>query len=1114
MRSNRQELARAGSRLGIVTAISLLTVAAAVVLAIVPAPALSKAGRSANGSQTASDGPKFQKVVSAYGRLPLIFEANQGQTDSQVKFLARGAGYSLFLTGDEAVLALARAGSVRRSVVRMTVDGARHEAEVEGADELPGKSNYFIGNDSAGWHRDVAQFARVGYRQVYPGIDLTYYGNQGSVEYDFAVSPGADAQQVGLRFEGAKTLAINADGNLDLGLADGTLQLKAPRIYQRYGDEQRAVAGRFKLRAQNTVGFEVGDYDHRRTLIIDPVLTYSTYLGGSGEESCSAILNQTIPTYPGTPGCPAIFVTPGGNAYVAGSTTSPDFPGITANSYQQTLASGATANIFIAEFQPGGGSLVFATYLGGDVLDYTSGIGVDGAGNVLVGGTTSSTNFPTTSTAFQTTPLSSGKNHVFVSKLDPTGHSLLYSTYLSGDGVDLASGLAVDPAGKAYVTGTTQSNETTTGFPSTVGAFQTAPATGSTIQFFMTKVDPGLSGKASVVYSTYFGGGNSVRSSGPAAVGGGIAVDVNSNVYISGGTSFLHLGQANDFPLLNAYQGCLDSPPGTTTCPANVSAYDVFAAKFDLAQPVGAQLQYSTYLGGSGDDIAYGVAVDPGVSGSNTISAYLTGSTTSNDWTVPAGITPFQGCLDDPANQPPNCTPGTNPDAFVAKLGVPCVGSNCTTSAVPFSYFSYLGGSGTDIGLGIAIDLLQGARLTGWTDSTDFPVVHNPVQSTFGGGASDAFVARIDTTATTNDSLGHSSSYLGGGGTDAGTGAAVDYQGAVYVAGETSSSPFPTKNPYQANLNGSSDAFVTKLGPVLSMSLTATGNPSPVGVGNQVSFVYTITNNGDFTNGVAFTDFLPSSGATFVSATANPGTCGTPSGGTVLCNIGSLNAGATTATVTVIVVPTVPAIPGTVTMLSNQGSVSVFGATLANAGATVTVNDFTVSIAPATDTVPAGVPATYTATITPTGVIPSSISIACGAGLPTGATCLPGNNNPIPSLLNGAQSAQLIINTTARVTTTTRLWNLGKPFYAAWLPLSGLAFLGMGIGPKTSRRRRILMGLLLAAFLASALFQVGCSGKSSTTTTTGTPAGNYTVTVNATSGTNAVRTTTVTLVVQ
>ena len=1032
-----------------------------------------------------------QQVLATYSHLPLIFEANHGQTDATVRFLARGSGYGLYLTTQDAVLAFQHSSAdskyPTRSVISMKLVGAAAAVEPEGDLQLPGESNYFIGNDPAQWHRDIPQFARVRYRNVYPGVDLVYYGNQGRLEYDFEVAPGSDPAQVALEFKGSRNPRIDATGDLVVPVGGSQVRLQAPRVYQKFGAEERTVAGRFELRGQNEIGFHLGAYDRNRTLIIDPTLTYSTYLGGSGNEACSVIAPIIIVGISApTPGCPAIAVDAASNAYVAGSTTSTDFPE-TAGEYQPALAAGATANAFIAKFSPAG-SLLFSTYLGGSGTDYTAGIAVDAGFDVIVAGTTSSANFPTkgSNTAFQATPLSGGK-HVFLSKLDPSGKTLLYSTYLSGLGVDLASGLALDPGGNAYVTGTTTSQEVETGFPSTIGSYQTSPAAGSAIQFFMSKINPNVSGSSSVPYSTYFGGASPSGAAG-VAVGGGIAVDSTSNVYITGGTNF------TDLPLLNAYQAI------------NEGGLDAFAAKFNPAGVTGTQLLYSTYLGGSGDDVGYAMAVD------SSDDAYVAGSTSSTDFNVTGTVST--------ALQSNN---GGGTDAFIAKLGIPCSGSTCTTSTVPLTYFTYLGGSGTDVATAITVDNNSGARITGWTNSTNFPIVGSPIQSTFGGGETDAFFASVNTAATCSPIVTptcvatSTTTYFGGTGADFGTGVALDPQGASYLSGETASSTgFPLLNANQGTLNGPNDAFVSKLSPVLNLTmLPPTPTPLVVGMGSQVSFAYTITNSGEFTNGVTFTDFLPPSGETFVSATASPGTCGAPTNNTVLCNIGTLNAAAT-ATVTVIVTPVVPTLPGSTISLGNSGQAFVGQTMKASSSASVTVNDFSIKVAPATATVPAGVPAIFTATITPsaTSGFPDSVSISCGSGLPTGATCVPGNNNPIPNLDTGAQSSQFVINTTARITTTTDLRNgngPGVPLYATLLPVSGLALLGVGLGGK--RQRRWLMGLLLAGFFALIVFLQGCSSAATVTTTTGTPAGTYAVTVNAVSG-NATRTTLVTLVVQ
>jgi hypothetical protein len=1049
------------------------------------------------------------------GQLPLGFEPNQGQTDPQVKFLARGAGYGVFLTADQAILTL-RSPAKSSAVVHMQLAGANPAATATGTSQLPGKSNYFIGNDSAKWHSGVSQFARVRYESVYPGVDLVYYGNQGQLEYDFEVAPGADPSQIGFRFHGQESANLNLDDSGDLILAAGgnKVRLKAPRIYQEFGTERRPVAGHFVLQQDGRVGFELAAYDRRRTLVIDPELTYSTYFGGSLAESCSAILGVVSPPS----GCPAIAIDPSSNIYIAGSTTSPDFPVVPPvatppSAFQPAIA--AAPDVFVTKLNATGSAVLFSTYLGGDNVDTTAGVAVDTAFDVVVAGTTASSNFPvSTSSAFQAAPTNTNR-HAFVSVLSSTGENLLYSTYLSGNGAESARGVALDPRNKIYVIGTTTSKDqpdATHSFPATLGAIQVASLGNS--QFFVSKIDPTLIGFPSLVYSTYFGGGNPIDG---LTLGGGIAVDANSNVYITGGTNFQHTGStATDFPILNAFQGCLDTPSTTTTTttncvtPASPIPTDAFVAKLNPAAAAGAQLLYSTYLGGTGNDAGFGIAVDSG------LSAYITGSTSSTDVTIPSGTTPLQRCLNNPTNPSP-CPAGvTASDAFVGKFGTPCTGSTCTTTAVPFTYFSYLGGSGDDVGLSIAVDTLQGARIAGWTSSTNFPTPNNNnVQPATGGGV-DAFASRIDTTASSTVALGHYGTYLGGAANDFGTGITVDAQGSSYIVGETASGNFPKANPIQANINGTSDAFVTKLGPALSLTVTEAVTPLTVGVGNNATFTYTITNNGDLTTGIIFTDVLPST-ATFVSANASPGqsNCPAPTNSIVTCTVGTLNGGAI-GTVTVVLAPTLPALPLQPGSVSDGGKVSIFGTSKVftpAAPAVAAVNNFGVGVSPTTATVAAGIPASFTVTVTPTGNIPNTVTLSA-SGAPTGGTTSFPNGTSFTNLSSGAQSRQLVVNTTARVTTPASLFPVSGPFYAAFLPVSGLALLGAGIGGgKKSRRRRALMAVLLGCFFALVMFQIACGSKSTTTTTTGTPAGTYNLTVTATSAA-ASRTQQIVLVVQ
>ena len=1039
-------------------------------------------------------------ATADFGQLPLRFEPNQGQTDSKVDFIARGAGYGLFLTPNQAVLSLR--SNQNSSAVHMELAGGNPAAAVAGADQLPGKSNYLIGNDPAKWHRDIPQFSRVRYQGVYPGVDLVYYGNQGQLEYDFEVAPGADPAQIALDFHGLEKTTLDASGNLILASNGGEIQLKAPRVYQQSGGEQQAVAAKFAVRQDGKIAFELGAYDRRRVLVIDPVLTYSTYFGGSGAEACPGNVRILVGAISSPPsGCPAIGIDASSNIYLAGSTTSTDFPltpqtGTTPPpaAFQGTIA--GTANVFVTKLNAAGSAILFSTYLGGDGTDSTVGVAADSAFNVVVAGNTTSTNFPTTSaSAFQTAP-TNANNHAFVSVLDPTGHSLVYSTYLSGSGEESARGLALDSRNKIYVIGATTSTnqpDATHSFPATLGAIQVSSL--GTSQFFVSKVDPALIGSTSLAYSTYFGGGNPLNG---VTLGGGIAVDANSKVYITGGTNFLHTGSsATDFPILNAYEGCLDSPPPltppTTTpnCSTSVTAPDAFVAKLDPSAAAGAQLLYSTYLGGTGNEVGYGVAVDTG------LSVYVTGSTSSTDFVLPSGTTAFQG------------TNKGGIDAFLGKFGTPCTGTSCTTTSVPLTYFSYLGGAGTDVALGISVDSLQGARLAGYTNSGDFPVPNNPIDGALRGPV-DGFASRIDTTASSSISLGHYGTYLGGSGSDFATSITSDTQGNSYIAGETGSADFPTASPIQGAIKGGSDAFVTKLGAILNLAVVETVSPNPIGVGNNVTFSYKITNNGDLTSGIIFTDVLPANGATFVSAASSPGQTSCPaSSGIVTCTVGTLNGGAV-ATVTVILTPTVNG------SLSDGGRVTVFGTpvvvTPAPPPAVATVNDFAISVSPAILTEPAGTPASFTVTVTPTGNIPNTVTLSASGAPSGGQTTFP-NGSSFTNLSSGAQSRQLVVNTTARVTTPASLFPANRPFYAAIFPISGLALLGAGIGGKKSRRRRVLMGMLLACFFTLVVFQMGCGSSSSTTTTTGTPAGTYNLTVTATSG-SATRTQQIVLVVQ
>jgi len=1068
---------------------------------------------------TVSSDHAISSVASlpSFRHVPMIFEQNQGQTDAQVRFMARGNGYGLFLTNDEAVLVLQPdakkdlAQSAKQSVVRMGLDGASQSRVVEGTEILAGKSNYLIGNDPSKWHRNVPQYGRVRYSQVYPGIDLIYYGTQGQLEYDFEVAPGADPKRIALSFDGSKRLKLEA-GDLLVQSADGALHLKAPHVYQKASAAERAVSGRFVLLAQNKVGFEIGNYDRSQPLIIDPVLSYSTYFGGSGSETA-----------------PTIAVDAGFNTYVTGSTTSSDFP-TAGTPFQSTLHAGATANVFVSKFDPTGAVLTWSTYLGGSGTDASVAIAVDAAGDTFVAGTTTSGDFPTSSSAFQTAPKVAG-THGFVSELDPVGQVLKYSTYLSGSLADTMSGMTLDNKGFVYVIGITKSTD----FPvaPSAGTLFGAMPSGASEAFFVSKVDPTTSGTNSLVFSSYFGGGN--PSNGIVA-GGGIAVDNNStgsNIYITGGTNFLHAGLPNDFPIANAIQftnpsggvlsggACLDSP-GSTTCPTTglpttggVVNMDAFIAKINPGTTTAAQLLYSTYVGGTGNDFANGIAVD------SSGNAYITGSTTSPTSTststlfppVSGGITAFQPCLNGPGVTPiASCTNAdtSHTDAFVAKINNPVTGTGSVN--LELVYWSYIGGTNNDVGNAITVDGVGGARVVGTTFSSDLQLA-NAFQTSL-KGLQDAIVARLDTVTSSTGFV----SYLGGTGAESATGIALDNNTNSYITGVTTSGDFPLVSgvtPFQGSLKGAQDAFVAKLGPSLKFGLSLNNPPSSVNAGNQVAFGYTIQNTGDTTAGVVFLDNLGSGSgsapATFVSASASGGTCPTTAtNGTVLCNLGIMNGGST-STVTVNLTPS-----GAGT-LSNSGTVQIVGSNFSEtiSSKTVTVNSFSVSALPVTPIVVAGQPASYQITLTPNKTYTANISLSCSSGLPGGtpAPACTFSTTPVTVAGTSPSTVTLTISTTARTTTTVDARPAIRQFYAVWLPLAGLAFAGFGVGKRIHGKGRIVGGLMFLALMTLLLLQPACGGSSSSTTTTGTPAGTYTVVITATSGTFS-QTTPISLTVQ
>ena len=818
----------------------------------------------ANVPQQAS--AESMRNISSYDPHPLSFEANRGQTDNRVKFLARGNGYTLFLTSDEAVFSLARIKSTEGSatpasaVLRTRFIGANVKPTITGASKLPGTSSYFIGSDSAKWRVGVPTYGRVRYTDLYPGIDLIYYGKDGQLEYDLVLAAGSDPHRIRLAIAGADRLNIGNDGDLAVSVGNNQVTMRKPFVYQEVNGVKHMVRADYVLLSKDEIGIQLGSYDSSKSLVIDPALVYSGYLGGTGSD---AGLYAAVDSK--------------GNLYVMGDTTSTDFP-ITSGVVQSIFA--GVQDVFVAKINSKGTALVWSTYLGGNDNDVGWSISVDKSANVYLAGETKSTNFPVTAGAFQT--VLKGTKDGFIAKLNSTGTTLIYSTYLGGSGKQSIPALALDSSGSAYVTGTTQSPD----FPVTAGAFQTkcTPCGLGGSNAFITKLDP--TGKT-LSYSTFLGG-----SAGD--VGTSIVVDSSNNAYLTGETV------DRDFPLLNPIQQTFAG--GGISCASGNGAGgfgpcgDAFVTKINAS---GSALVYSTYLGGSGEDGGFVITVD------STGAAYVAGGTDSTNFPTTAGAfqTAFGGGANGCANNGFSCG-----DAFVAKI----------SSAGALTFSTYLGGKNDDVVFhALKVDSSKNVHMAGNTNSSNFPVTANATQPTYGGGTSpcptnatcgDAFQAILNSSGS---SLLYST-YLGGSGDDAAAGIALDSSGYDYLVGVTTSSSFPIvgkpfQNTCKSCASGIPDAFVTKMGPSADLKLTNSA-PGSVKSGSTLTYTIVVDNLGpDAASSVTITDNTPV-GTTFNSVTITTGKCTSPapgSTGSVKCSLNNLAAGAS-VTETLVVNVTAP----------------------------------------------------------------------------------------------------------------------------------------------------------------------------------------------------------------
>jgi hypothetical protein len=810
------------------------------VAGLMAATSFQAASAGAASSSQKNQSAYKNQLAESYGKLPLSFEANAGQAERSAKFISRGSGYGLYLTGNMAVLRLssgagphATAGSNDLRMRLAGVSGGR--AEPRGEERLPGTANYFIGSDPAGWHTNIPTYAKVRYAGIYPGIDLVYYGYQRQLEYDFAVAPGANSSMIRLELSGAKRMHVAPNGDLVFTLGNGTLAFEKPLVYQLVGGHRQTVAGEFALLGKQAAGFKLGSYDRSKTLVIDPVLEYSTYLGGSGGDQANAVAIDAA-----------------GNAYVAGSTASTDFP-VTTGAFQSTNKD-ANGTAFVTKLNPTGTALVYSTYIGGSGQsgnggDVANGIAIDSSGNLYVTGSTYSADFPVTQGAFQTTNKEAAANGNtngfdstgFVTKLNPNGTALVYSTYLGGSGGTLGSllwgergdGLAVDSSGDAYVTGITYSAD----FPVTQGAFQ---RTNPGQSVFVSKLN---AGGTALVYSTFLGSIGVGQGLGGSTA---LAVDGSGDAYVTGGTA------ATNFPVTpGAFQTTNHNVPdnGFTQTNAFVSELN----------PAGTALIYSTYLGGSNADAGDAIAVD------SAGNAYIGGAASSTDFPVTQGAfqTKNRYGFNDGG---PSSTIG--PNAFITKM-------NPTGTALIYS--TYVGGSGGVVNLsptlfmaggdqvkGIAIDSAGDVYVAGSTASPNFPVTPGAYQTTNNDqtagsiGGYNAFVTEVNPTGT---ALVYST-YLGGnginqgsftgptvfGGGDYANALALDSSGSVYVAGSASSADFPvTGGAFQTVISGGEDAFITKMNPGAASTTTTptvTVAPAPTTITSAKPLTVTITVSG------------------------------------------------------------------------------------------------------------------------------------------------------------------------------------------------------------------------------------------------------------------------------
>jgi hypothetical protein len=845
--------------------------------------------------------------------LPLNFERNQGQAPGEVQFLAHGPGYAIALTEQGATLTLARGTHTaqRAQPLRLRVDAANRASRPTAEDALPGRVNYFIGNDPARWRTNIATYRKVRYGAAYPGIDLVYYGTDGQLEYDFAVAPGVRPDKIALSFEGARAVRVDERGDLRIRSGDREIAFRRPRAYQVDGAGQRApVTAGYRLRGHQ-VRFALGPYDHSRQLIIDPVLSYFSYLGGSGYD-VAGIASPTGSPY-NTSG-QAAATDSAGDLYVTGYTESTNFPVKAPYETAPAKVQGGTPpSAFVTKFAPDGKSVIFSTYLGGTLgADQATSIAVDSSGNAIVVGVTGSNDFPVTAGAYQTicNPHFVGAPNVespncpggagiaaFISKFSPSG-ALLYSTFLSGTNTSTtAYAVAVDGSGRAYVAGQTFPGAVVpagTGgtpqaipFPTTAGAVLTTPpystGTGGYQNVLSAEPDAFISvfdaTLSSLLYSSLFGEpqvSNAGAGFEPASftIGQAVTVDASGNFYLAGTSEDASLETT-----AGAYEAQAASC-GTVTNNALLNC--AFVAKFSALAGGTPSLIYATYLGhtvgGAYGDLMTGLAAD--ASG----DAYVAGYT--NQATFPTTTGAYQTtCAQYGVNGNTDTECGA---AFIAKLNPS--GTTLLASTYFGGYYSGAGGIADSISsMGpILLDATGNVYIDG-VAANALPQV-NPLGTNDGtGGVNSPFVAELDANLTT---LLFSTLMSTGGQSQLGVdGLALDGSGDVYVVGSLAAPPASAATPgaFQSSYGGGgSDAFVAKIAMSVATQTSLTVSPTSATTGAAVTFTAMVAE----TSGSA----VPTGSVTFSNGSTVLGTATLNSSGTATYATSSLAAGSYSVT--------------------------------------------------------------------------------------------------------------------------------------------------------------------------------------------------------------------------